>query len=57
MTREITQKEANQFLADKWGFFGEKEFKGSRFCGKYVCEFKKKFYACDRLSEAAKIIG
>lgn len=57
MVEEISKEEAVKLLAEKWGYFGEKKFKGSFFGGKYICEFKKKFWKCDKLSEAAKIIG
>lgn len=57
MVEEISKEEADKLLAEKYGYFSEKKFKGSYFRGKYVCEFKKKFWKCDKLSEAAKIIG
>ncbi len=54
---EITKEQADKLLAEKYGFFGEKNFKGSMNAGKYVAQKGKLFWECSKLSEAGKIVG
>jgi len=56
-TVEITKEQADALLKDRYGFFGEKNFKGSYNGGKYIANKGKKYWLCDRLSEAGKIMG
>jgi len=56
-TVEITKEQADAFLKERYGFFGDKNFKGSYNGGKYVANKKNKYYECSKLSEAAKALG
>ena len=53
---EITKEQADKLLSEKYGFYGEKNFKGST-NGKYVAQKGKKYWQCAKLSEAAKVLG
>ncbi len=57
MTQEITKEEADKLLAEKYGFFDGKKFKGSMTEGRYIVLHKGKYYNCRKLSEAAKLLG
>lgn len=54
---EITKDDADRLLKEKYGFYGDKNFKGSYNGGKYVANKKNKYYECSKLSEAAKALG
>ena len=53
---EITKEVADKLLAEKYGFFGEKTFKGSMNGGKYIAQKGKKYWECSKLSEAGELL-
>jgi len=55
--REITKEQSEKLLSEKYGFYGDKNFKGSTNAGKYVAQKGKKYWECSKLSEAAKALG
>ncbi len=57
MVEEISKEEADKLLAEKYGFFDGKKFKGSMTEGRYIALHRGKYYSCRKLSEAAKVMG